>query len=222
MHTTNLLVAIAALSSVGLLASAERPTKKLRTKRKTQKNKDGGNGNIMDEEDIVFWTRLLQGGDTDRGKETEFMSMPTVPRPPAGGGPVLPSDRTTRPTRNPTRPPTPAVTPDPTSPPVTTPTPPSPATPDPTRRPTPDPTRRPTPPPVTPPTPTPPTPTPPTFNCPPASFVGCTATDPSDAQDECEPVGEPCSNGIAGEFCCRDACPRNYCTAKEALPGTRE
>ena len=84
MHTTNLLVAIAALSSVGLLASAERPTKKLRTnKRKTQKNKDGGD--IMDEEDIVFWTRLLQGGDTDRGKETDFMSMPTVPRPPAGG-----------------------------------------------------------------------------------------------------------------------------------------
>ena len=78
----------------------------------------------------------------------------------------------------------------------------------------------PTPPPPTPtpPTPTPPPPTPPTFNCPPASFVGCTAPDPTDFQDECPTIGQPCVNGNPGEFCCRDACPRNYCTAKQALP----
>ncbi|KAL7530351.1 hypothetical protein ACHAXR_004296 [Thalassiosira sp. AJA248-18] len=68
--------------------------------------------------------------------------------------------------------------------------------------------------------PSPPPPTPPPipeveFNCPAADFVGCTAVDPSDPQDECPTVGEPCA-GDNGEFCCRDACPRNYCTAKQA------
>ncbi|KAL3766501.1 hypothetical protein ACHAW5_001170 [Stephanodiscus triporus] len=61
----------------------------------------------------------------------------------------------------------------------------------------------------------PPPPTPPMFNCPPASLVGCTAPDPSNPQDECPVVGEPCE-GDSGEFCCPDECPRNYCTAKEA------
>ncbi|EED87556.1 predicted protein [Thalassiosira pseudonana CCMP1335] len=56
-----------------------------------------------------------------------------------------------------------------------------------------------------------------TFNCPAASFIGCTAIDPSDPQDECDVVGEPCLDGNPGEFCCRDACPRNYCTAKEGI-----
>ena len=49
-----------------------------------------------------------------------------------------------------------------------------------------------------------------------ASFVGCTAPDPQDFEDECPTIGEPCPQGNAGEFCCRDACPRNYCTAKQA------
>lgn len=53
------------------------------------------------------------------------------------------------------------------------------------------------------------------FNCPPASFVGCTAANPNDPVDECTAVGLPCDGGNEGEFCCRDACPRNYCTAKE-------
>ncbi len=49
-----------------------------------------------------------------------------------------------------------------------------------------------------------------------ATFVGCTAVDPSNPEDECTNVGEPCPNGIDGEYCCVDACPRNYCTAKQA------
>ena len=46
--------------------------------------------------------------------------------------------------------------------------------------------------------------------------MGCTAPDPADFEDECPTVGQPCPQGNAGEFCCRDACPRNYCTAKQA------
>ena len=46
--------------------------------------------------------------------------------------------------------------------------------------------------------------------------MGCTAPDPQDFEDECPTIGEPCPQGNAGEFCCRDACPRNYCTAKQA------
>ncbi|KAL3803334.1 hypothetical protein HJC23_009298 [Cyclotella cryptica] len=57
------------------------------------------------------------------------------------------------------------------------------------------------------------------FNCPPASFVGCTAPNPNDPVDECPTVGMPCKGGNEGEFCCRDACPRNYCTAKEFVGG---
>ena len=49
-----------------------------------------------------------------------------------------------------------------------------------------------------------------------ASFVMCTAPDPTDFQDECPVVGEPCPDGTQGEFCCLDACPRKYCTAKQA------
>lgn len=54
------------------------------------------------------------------------------------------------------------------------------------------------------------------FQCPDASFVGCTAVDPADPQDECPTVGEPCPDSTGGEYCCLDACPRNYCTAKQA------
>ena len=55
----------------------------------------------------------------------------------------------------------------------------------------------------------------PSFNCPPASFVGCTTSDPNNISDECPTVGQPCLNTIIpGVFCCRDQCPRNYCTAK--------
>lgn len=49
-----------------------------------------------------------------------------------------------------------------------------------------------------------------------ASFVGCTAVDPANPIDECAAEGEPCPNGNNGEFCCKDGCPRNYCTAKQA------
>ena len=44
------------------------------------------------------------------------------------------------------------------------------------------------------------------------------SSDPDDFEDECPTIGQPCVNGNPGEFCCRDACPRNYCTAKQALP----
>jgi len=53
------------------------------------------------------------------------------------------------------------------------------------------------------------------FRCPPIIFVGCTAADPAQFEDECRIVGEPCDR--PSEFCCRDGCPRNYCTTK-ALP----
>jgi hypothetical protein len=49
-----------------------------------------------------------------------------------------------------------------------------------------------------------------------ASFVECTAPDPADPQDECQVVGEPCPDATQGEYCCLDACPRKYCTAKQA------
>jgi len=55
------------------------------------------------------------------------------------------------------------------------------------------------------------------FNCPSPELVGCTAPDPSNPTDECSPVGEPCVTDNGGEFCCLDACPRNYCTAKPAM-----
>ena len=55
--------------------------------------------------------------------------------------------------------------------------------------------------------------------CPAPDFVGCTAVDLSDPQDECTTVGEPCPGSAdVPIYCCRDACPRNYCTAKEAQP----
>mmetsp|Transcript_8914 Transcript_8914/g.18983 ORF Transcript_8914/g.18983 Transcript_8914/m.18983 type:complete len:322 (+) Transcript_8914:219-1184(+) len=56
------------------------------------------------------------------------------------------------------------------------------------------------------------------FICPSADFVGCTAPDPNNPLNECDPVGEPCVGGNPGEFCCQDGCPRNYCTAKPGLP----
>mmetsp|Transcript_26342 Transcript_26342/g.48450 ORF Transcript_26342/g.48450 Transcript_26342/m.48450 type:complete len:331 (-) Transcript_26342:257-1249(-) len=60
------------------------------------------------------------------------------------------------------------------------------------------------------------------FNCPDPSFVGCTAVDPTNFEDECPTVGEPCPNAVFGEFCCLDGCPRNYCTAKQAPSSTNE
>ena len=50
------------------------------------------------------------------------------------------------------------------------------------------------------------------LQCPSPDF--CTAPDPSNPVDECPTVGKPC--GSSGEFCCRDSCQRNYCTAKGA------
>ena len=56
------------------------------------------------------------------------------------------------------------------------------------------------------------------FNCPSATAVGCTASDPTQFADECSVIGAPCLNGNPGEYCCIDLCPRKYCTAKEASP----
>lgn len=52
--------------------------------------------------------------------------------------------------------------------------------------------------------------------CPQASFVGCTDIDPANPVDECDKLEQECVSGNPGEFCCRDACPRNYCTTKQA------
>lgn len=146
--------------------------------KKMYKNKNRGD-KVIDEEDIAFWTRLLQDG---RGKGTDLSSMPVIERPPNGSTDTGGPDRTPNPTRRPVANVTPRPTPNPTRG-ISTPTPPA----------------------------------PPTFNCPDADFVGCTAPDPTDPQDECPTVGEPCTSGNVGEFCCRDACPRNYCTAKEGF-----
>ena len=43
-----------------------------------------------------------------------------------------------------------------------------------------------------------------------------------DFEDECSTVGELCENGNPGEFCCRDGCPRNYCTAKPATSSVKQ
>lgn len=59
------------------------------------------------------------------------------------------------------------------------------------------------------------------FNCPAASFVGCTATDLNNPVDDCDVVGEPCEDDVPGTFCCLDACPRKYCTAKQAPMSVR-
>ena len=62
-----------------------------------------------------------------------------------------------------------------------------------------------------------PSPGPPSsFNCPAATFVGCTADDPNNPEDECSAEGAKCNNGNDREFCCPDNCPRLYCTEKEA------
>lgn len=66
MRTSKLLVAIAALSSVGLTGAAGR-NRRLRTK---LDNKDGDK--IMEEEDVVFWTRLLQNGSLPGGGVSVF------------------------------------------------------------------------------------------------------------------------------------------------------
>lgn len=59
--------------------------------------------------------------------------------------------------------------------------------------------------------------TPPLFKCPLAANVGCTAPDPLDPVNECPIAGEFSNACNTGEFCCVDGCPRNYCTAKEAV-----
>ncbi|EJK66395.1 hypothetical protein THAOC_12693 [Thalassiosira oceanica] len=64
-----------------------------------------------------------------------------------------------------------------------------------------------------------PVPSPPSsFNCPAASFVGCTAPDPDNPENECSVEGAKCNNGNDREFCCSDNCLRLYCTEKEGLP----
>ena len=55
------------------------------------------------------------------------------------------------------------------------------------------------------------------IQCPLSTFVGCTAPDPSNPVDECPVAGEFSEACNTGEFCCVDDCPRNYCTAKEAV-----
>eukprot|EP00581_Thalassiosira_minuscula_P012318 CAMPEP_0183719330 /NCGR_PEP_ID=MMETSP0737-20130205/12322_1 /TAXON_ID=385413 /ORGANISM="Thalassiosira miniscula, Strain CCMP1093" /LENGTH=959 /DNA_ID=CAMNT_0025949047 /DNA_START=197 /DNA_END=3076 /DNA_ORIENTATION=- len=66
-----------------------------------------------------------------------------------------------------------------------------------------------------------PVPMPTVFRCPDAGYVGCTAIDPMDPQDECDNVGEPCDSDMDGQFCCRDSCARNYCTSKAHQPNDR-
>lgn len=184
MHSIKLLVAIVALSSIGISSASNR---KLHRRRNTHHNKEKKNSNnvkkanekaVMDEEDVKFWTRMVGGRDLqERGKETTLPEGSMQLRPPSNNNP--------RP--RPTPRPTPRV--------------PVPTTPEPTRRPTRRPIASPTP------------PTAPTFRCPDANFVGCTAPEPTNPVDECTTVGQLCPNGI--EHCCKDACPRNYCTAKE-------
>mmetsp|Transcript_34168 Transcript_34168/g.82617 ORF Transcript_34168/g.82617 Transcript_34168/m.82617 type:complete len:187 (-) Transcript_34168:279-839(-) len=130
MHTSKLLVAIAALSTTGIAsAKGTRRTKRLHT----PKNKNGRgrigkkDKDLLTDEDVVFWTRLLQV----RGKETDIDgSLPFVPRPPAGGNngggaspnpPPRPQPRpmTKRPTPKPIpspSPPTPVTPPSPSGP----------------------------------------------------------------------------------------------------------
>ena len=132
MHSIKLLAVIGALS-IGMTSALDN---NLQTRRKTLRNKrhrnkkngiDKKDGKVMDEEDVVFWTRLLQ----ERGKEVGGPdgSMPFIPRPPS---PVLPPSTTTRPTRRPTRRPSPPAvqpTPPPTRRPQASPTPPAPTPP---------------------------------------------------------------------------------------------
>lgn len=49
------------------------------------------------------------------------------------------------------------------------------------------------------------------ITCLPSSVVGCTAVDPYNPMDECSKIGQTC-DGEPEKVCCRDACPRNYCT----------
>ena len=100
MTSANTIFIAAVLLSYGLLASAKefgrsdhgglrkRNMKKMKksegvekTKKKVHALKD--KEEVMDDEDVVFWTRILQ--DT-RGKETDATSMPSVPRPRASNG----------------------------------------------------------------------------------------------------------------------------------------
>lgn len=209
MRIAQLLVGSIALSFVGLIGALDN---RLNTRKKTlKKNIRGLNSNargirnaknneIIEEEDLAFWTGLLVG---DKGKGRHLQSMPLETSPPTTPPAVQP----------------PETTPNPTDPTVTTPNPTEPtgATPNPT-----DPTIGSTPNPIdvgvmTPfPTqlveaPTPPSPTPGGIQCP---DVQCTAPDPLNPVDECELIGEPCPDGNEGEFCCLDGCPRKYCTAK--------
>ena len=186
----NRTIIAAVFLSYGLLATAKdsRPATRsadgLRRKRggalkkmKNTKTKTmDGKNDIMDDEDVAFWTRLLVG---DRGKETDFQSMPIVSRPPSGVRP--PAGATTpqpffRVTPNPITP-APIVTPNPTRRPTLRPVVgPTPAvTLDPTRRPTPNPTPKPTPSPTRKPTPSPTTETP-TLSPTPAPTTSCGIT----------------------------------------------
>jgi len=188
-------------------------TRGLRTQHNKHLNTKHKQTNNDIEEDVAFFTQTLQGGNNNastrkarkakiihtsnnmNGKQgddiTEDVAFWTralqSSMPPT---PRPPTPRPPTPNPPPTRPPTP-ITPAPVPVPV--------STPNPTELS------------VTPaPVPTP------TFNCPSAEFVGCTAPDPQDFEDECPTIGQPCIGGNPGEFCCRDACPRNYCTAKQA------
>ena len=192
---------------------AKDTTRGLRTQHNKHLNKHKQTNDI--EEDVAFFTQTLQGGNnnasTRKARKAKIIHTSKYNMNGNQGNDITEDvafwTRALQNSMPPTpRPPTPRPpTPRPPTPRPPTPRPPTPPTPPP-----------PTPTPPTPPTPTPPPPTP-TFNCPPASFVGCTAPDPSDFEDECPTVGEPCPGSIRGEFCCRDGCPRNYCTAKEFL-----
>ncbi|KAL7533639.1 hypothetical protein ACHAXR_005361 [Thalassiosira sp. AJA248-18] len=121
--------------SFGILVSAKeevgfgntRGQRRKRTLKKTIEGKakiNGKHDSVMDEEDVTFWTRLLQGQGGSMGP----IPKPTTPNPTFNNSPVLPpSNNTPRPTRrqtpNPTRrptaPPQPAATDNPTPSPTT-------------------------------------------------------------------------------------------------------
>mmetsp|Transcript_2136 Transcript_2136/g.5089 ORF Transcript_2136/g.5089 Transcript_2136/m.5089 type:complete len:234 (+) Transcript_2136:65-766(+) len=202
-HHSSIVLSLAALSVLAVPSSAaDRPRKRgaLRRKRADRQRRRGDvvkGGMLKDgglEEDVAFWAKL-------NGRNLQ-MSAPTGG---GGGPPLVPTPTPPVSTPIPTFGSSGGAGPDNPSPEDPAPTPPTPvvaSTPFPTYADE----------------PSDPVPSPPSsFNCPAASFVGCTAPDPNNPEDECSAEGAQCNNGNEREFCCSDNCPRLYCTEKEAI-----